>query len=310
MPDLAPSPASPSPAPTLPDPGVNIISSPTESDAQRRWRADREAVAARDVWMQDPSKVVMRKSSDGVVSAHPRTDQAQQPDPAAAPQPRDQQQPQPQPQPQPLNSDGKIQLTPDIALSEQELKDLLGFKAAQDSKRLTAPQKPEDFKLELPADLKMPQGVEFRIDPSNPAIEPARAFALRNNLSQQQFSEMLGVYAATQASEMVAFNAAKAAEVAKLGDAANARVDAVTGWLKAMGGNHFGALARVLSLAPVAETVVGLEHLMHKYVSQGGGSFNGAHREPNVPGKVSDEVYNSMSYAQKLDYASKFDQRR
>src|SRR6516162_6745352 len=114
-PDLAPSPAPASPAPppaapALPDPGVRIISSPTESDAERRWRADREAVAARDVWMQDPSRVVMRKSSDGVVSAHTRTGQAQQPDLAAAPQPVDQR--QPQPHPQPLISVGKIQLTP------------------------------------------------------------------------------------------------------------------------------------------------------------------------------------------------------
>ena len=92
---------------------------------------------------------------------------------------------------------------------------------------------------------------------------------------------MAGLWASAAASEAVAFNSAKAAEVAKLGDAANARVDAVTGWLKAMGGNHFGALAKVLQLAPVAETVVGLEHLMHRYVSQGGGSFSGAHREPS-----------------------------
>src|SRR6516225_6871107 len=162
-PDLAPSPAPASPAPPpaapeLPDPNVRIISSPTESDAQQRWRADREAVAARDVRMQDPSRVVMRKSSDGVVSAHPRTDTAPQPDPAATSQPGDQQQP-----PRPLNSDGKIQLTQDIALSEQELRDLLGFKSAQDSKRLTAPQRAEDFKLELPADLKLPEGVSFQV---------------------------------------------------------------------------------------------------------------------------------------------------
>jgi len=90
----------------------------------------------------------------------------------------------------------------------------------------------------------------------------------------------------------------------------NARVDAVTGWLKAMGGNHFGALAKVLQLAPVAETVVGLEHLMHRYVSQGGGSFSGAHREPSLPGRVSQEIYDSYSYNQKLDYAAKFPQDR
>jgi hypothetical protein len=137
---------------------------------------------------------------------------------------------------------------------------------------------------------------------------PARAFALRHGLNQSQFSEMLGVYAAASASEAVAFNSAKAAEVAKLGDAANARVDAVRGWLKSMGGNHFGALCKVLELAPVADTVVGLEHLMHRYVTQGGASFSGAHREPSLPGRVSEEIYNSMSYSQKLDYASKFPQ--
>jgi hypothetical protein len=250
----------------------------------------------------------MRKSSDGVVSAHPRTDTAPQPDPAATSQPGDQQ--QPQPQPQPLNSDGKIQLTPDIALSETELRDLLAFKSAEDSRRLTAPQKVEDFKLELPADLKMPQGVTFQIDPNNPAVEPARQFALRNNLSQQQFSEMLGLYAASQAKEMVAFNAAKQAEVDKLGMAAGARVDSIKTWLKSMSGNHFNALCKVLELAPVAETVVGLEHLMHRYVSQGGGSFSGAHREPSLPGRVSQEICDSYSYAQKLEYCAKFPQDR
>ena len=312
-PDLAPSPAPASPAPppaapALPDPNVRIISSPTESDAQQRWRADREAVAARDVWMQDPSKVVMRKSSDGVVSAHPRADQAQQPDPPAAPQLGDQQQLQQQQQPR--TDSGKILLAEGIEVSEQELRDLVSLKASEDSRKLTAPQKAEDFKLELPAELKMPEGVEFKLDLNHPSVEPARQFALRHGLSQSQFAEMVGIWASGVASEAVAFASAKAAEVAKLGDAGSARVDAVTGWLKAMGGNHFGALAKVLQIAPVADTVVGLEHLMHRYVSQGGASFNGGNREPHIPGKVSQETYDSYSYAQKLDYASKFDQSR
>ena len=302
MPPETPAPAT---TPAMSDPGVVIGSNPTISEPQRRWAEERARIVESDPWQHDPSRTVMRKDASGNISAVPRT--------AADGAPSDQQPKpgdQPQPQQLPLNSDGKIQLTPDIALSETELRDLLSFKSAEDSRKLTAPTKVEDFRLELPSDLKLPPGVDFRLDPAHPAVEPARQFALRNNLSQQQFSEMLGVYAASQANEMVAFNAAKAAEVQKLGDAANARVDAVTGWLKALGGNHFGALARVLQLAPVADTVVGLEHLMHRYVSQGGGSFNGAHREPQTPGKVSQETYDSYSYAQKLDYASKFDQRR
>jgi hypothetical protein len=257
--------------------------------------------------MQDPSKVVMRKSSDGVVSAHARTDTAQQPDPATAPQPGHEQQQQPQPA---QTDGGKIRLAEGVELTPDEIKALVARKAYEDSRKATAPTKAEDFRLELPADLKMPAGVEFKLDLNHPAVEPARAFALRHGLNQSQFSEMVGVWASAAAAESVAFNNARAAEVAKLGDTANARVDSVTGWLKAMGGNHFGALARVLQLAPVAETVVGLEHLMHRYVSQGGASFSGAHREPHVPGKVSQETYDSYNYAQKLEYASKFDQSR
>jgi hypothetical protein len=289
-----------------PRPGAPVVSNPPTSDVQQRWQADRVAAAAGDPWAQSPEKVSMVKLPDGTVVARARTgaDGA----PADSAKPGDQQHQQ-QPQPQPLNADGKIQLTPDIALSESELRDLLAHKSAEDSRKLTAPAKVEDFKLELPADLKMPEGVDFRIDPNNPAIEPARAFALRNNLSQQQFSEMLGLYAATQASEAVAFNNAKAAEVAKLGDAGAARVDSVLGWLKSMSGNHFNALARVLQIAPVADTVVGLEHLMHRYVTQGGASFDGAHREPHIPGRVSQETYDSYSYSQKLDYAAKFPQQ-
>jgi hypothetical protein len=48
-----------------------------------------------------------------------------------------------------------------VELSEQELRDLVSFKASEDSRRLTAPRRVEDFMLELPADLKMPQGVDF-----------------------------------------------------------------------------------------------------------------------------------------------------
>src|SRR6516165_3329962 len=144
-PDLAPSPAPASPAPppaapALPDPNVRIISSPTESDAQQRWRADREAVASRDVWMQDPSKVVMRKSSDGVVSAHARTDTAQQPDPATAPQPGHEQQQQPQPA---QTDGGKIRLAEGVELTPDEIKALVARKAYEDSRKATAPTKAE-----------------------------------------------------------------------------------------------------------------------------------------------------------------------
>jgi hypothetical protein len=301
MPEAAPS-TPPAATPTLPDPGLVIGSSPTISEPQKLWAEERARIVSGDVWQQSPEKVALVKDASGKVSAVPRNGADGASD--QQPKPSDQQQPQQQPR----TDGGKILLAEGIEVSEQELRDLVSFKASEDSRKLTAPQKAEDFRLELPADLKMPQGVDFRIDPNNPAIEPARQFALRNNLSQQQFSEMLGVYAATQASEMVAFNAAKAAEVQKLGDAANARVDAVRTWLKATVPEHFNDLARVLDLAPTAATVRGLEALMHKLVTQGGASFNGAHREPTIPGKISDAEYGKLSYAERIAYAARFPQ--
>jgi hypothetical protein len=175
-----------------PRPGAPVVSNPPTSDVQQRWQADRDAIAAVDPWQHSPDKTVMTKLADGTVVSRPRTGADGVP---SEPAPGDQPKPgEPQPQQQPRTSDGRIILAEGIEVSEQELKDLLAFKSAEDSRRLTAPQKAEDFKLELPADLKMPEGVTFQFNPNDPAIEPARQFALRNNLSQQQFSEMVEVY--------------------------------------------------------------------------------------------------------------------
>jgi hypothetical protein len=108
---------------------------------------------------------------------------------------------------------------------------------------------------------------------------------------------------------VASFNAARTAEVAKLGDAANARVDAVKTWLQAVGGRHFAALAKSLEAAPVAGTIEGFEVLMQKFSSQGGGSYNGANREP--PGKqgtLTQDQYDALSYTEKKNYAAKFAQ--
>ena len=82
-------------------------------------------------------------------------------------------------------------------------------------------------------------------------------------------------------------------------------------WLQATGGKPYRiALNSVdaLDMAPTAATVRGLETLMHRYTTQGGGSFNGSNREPNIPGRVSDEVYQKMSYAERINYAASFPQ--
>jgi hypothetical protein len=205
-------------------------------------------------------------------------------------------------------ADGRFVLAEGMEpMTDSQLRDLAAFKAAEDSRKLSTPQ-PGGYELKFNDDFVLPQGVEWRWNADDPLLGQVREFASANGMTQQTFSKLLGLHAASQMKDMQAFAAAKAAEVAKLGDSANARVDSVKTWLKAMGGEHFNDLARVLDMAPTAATVRGLETLMQRYVSQGGGSFNGAHREPEQPGKISQAEYDKLGYAARLEFASRFQQ--
>jgi hypothetical protein len=76
-----------------------------------------------------------------------------------------------------------------------------------------------------------------------------------------------------------------------------------------MGGSDFDGLNRVLEMAPTAATVAGLEKLMQRFSSQGGGSYSGAHREVNQPERLSSEAYGKLTYSQKKEYAETASQR-
>jgi hypothetical protein len=62
----------------------------------------------------------------------------------------------------------------------------------------------------------------------------------------------------------------------------------------------------------VTEKIVrGFERLAQRFSSQGAAPFSQAHRDhPETPGRVSEEQYNAMSPAARLDYTRRFDQRQ
>jgi hypothetical protein len=192
-------------------------------------------------------------------------------------------------------------------MTDEQLRTLAAFKAADDARRLTLP-KPGEYRLEFGKDFVLPQSTEWRWDEASPLLGQVREFANSAGLTQDQFSRLLGIHAASRIGEDMAFAEARAAEVRALGDSANQRVDAVKTWLKAMAPDHFAGLARVLDMAPSAATVRGLEVLMQRHVSQGSASWSGANREPHIPGKLSDAEYGKLTYGERLEYASKFPQ--
>ena len=181
--------------------------------------------------------------------------------------------------------------------------ELSAFRAAEDTKRLSRPQKPEDYKSELPTDFKLPAGVDYKLDDADPLIGQYRSLAIEAGLDQATFSKGLGLIAAIRVGEATQIKTARDAEIAKLGPNASARVDAVTTWAKAMVGDEAaGALSQMLVTSRHVEA---FEGLIKRFTSQGAGSFSQQHRE-NAPTKLSEDEYAKLSPRQKLEYAQKF----
>lgn len=181
---------------------------------------------------------------------------------------------------------------------ENEHNPLVADRAARESKKLARPQKAEDFKFGLSPNFKPPAGLEFKLDEKDPAVGMYRDFALKNEFTQEQFSDGLDLVASLRVGEAHAISQAKAAEVAKLGAAGTARVDAVTTWLTAMAGEHAAAMVRVLKLAPVADTIVAFEAMIQKFQTQGAGGYQpGGRRVETASGDI--PGYENMTFEQR-----------
>jgi hypothetical protein len=190
----------------------------------------------------------------------------------------------------------KSKLGDDLELTADEARGLIERDALEKSRALTLPQRPEDYKAELPKNFKTPQGIEFQFNEADPALGLARDFAHRNGLSQAQFSEMAAVYAATKVREIDAFNRASQAEIEKLGAAGTPRVTAVINWLRGtLGDKLAGSMAKMIVLA---DHVDGFEKLMGAVRTQGSGSYSNTGREPP---KSSSEIpgYATMTFEQR-----------
>jgi hypothetical protein len=202
--------------------------------------------------------------------------------------------------------------------TKDEILAALSDKATRDANLLSVPAKPSDYKLDLPADLKLPEGVSFKFDAKDPikgpALESAREWAKANELTQEQFSSLLGLYAGSQAHEAKLIFDGATAEKQKMGPAGTARVIAVTNFLKAELGDD---LARPFLQTLVLEKMVtGWEKLIQKRTSQGVPGFRSTGREaPEANGRLpsgpeGEKIWNSWSYHQQKEYSDKFTPRR
>jgi hypothetical protein len=209
-------------------------------------------------------------------------------------------------QAQPSGETGERIKVGDVELTREEFQNLMRHKAEQDSLKATLPAAAGGYKLELPSDFAAPGGLQdLKLDTDNPAYQPAfesfKAWAHRNQLSQEAFSEALSIYVSSQANEKQMLGDAFAAEKEKLGPNAPARIDAVYGWLRSCFGD---ADAKPFMQTLVRESQVRIwERIMSDYIRQGASGFRSNGRQADQESRVSDADWDNMSYTQKKDYA-------
>jgi hypothetical protein len=180
-------------------------------------------------------------------------------------------------------------------VSESELEAMLARQSQDDLRKLTLPTKAEEYKAELPPDIKLPGGVEYRFDVNDPSMVAARNLAHAKGWSQQDFSEALAIFAGHHAQKEAALAERSAAEVAKAGVNAPQRVDAVGKFITAEMGE---ADARPIRATIVTDAHLRFyEKLIGKLTSQGAAAFTGKHRTApdadGIPG------YENMSFEQR-----------
>jgi hypothetical protein len=137
---------------------------------------------------------------------------------------------------------------------------------------------------------------KVKFNTNDPSLIAARNMAHSMGLSQDQFSQILGVYASHVAGQEAVLAERSRAEIAKAGVNAPQRVDAVSKWITGMVG--------AADAAPIRATLITDAHLrffeglMSKLTSQGSASFSQSHRVP-ADDKTSIPGYANMSFEQR-----------
>ena len=159
----------------------------------------------------------------------------------------------------------------------KQLTELQAFKAQIDSKNAAVPEKPDGYALKLPADLKLPDGVEFKLDETDPMFAFGRQIAHQMGADQAAFEGMVGAYAQMKAQEAAQIETLVAKQREALGPKAAERVGAINTFLSA----KLGPAAADVFAGPL-NTKVGvemLEGLMRLASTQGGGTYSSVGRE-------------------------------
>lgn len=181
----------------------------------------------------------------------------------------------------------------------QHYSELATFKQQHDERIAALPQKPEDYRIEvkLPETVKVPDGLELKVDDKHPLAAPVRAFALKHQLPQDALNELIAMHAQGEIESHNAEVARIAAEDAKLGANAKERKAAVNTWLTGLKTNNKITAAEheaMQAYAVDAATVSALE----KIIAIANGSVPASGGNAPTPPKPADVPMERRWYSQ------------
>jgi hypothetical protein len=180
----------------------------------------------------------------------------------------------------------------------KRVSDLAAFHAEQQVRKNSLPAAPDKYEIKLPPDFQAPQGVTFEFDKNDALLAKSRELAHKRGMDQETYSDFLGLYAASKISEQQQLATARGAEMAKLGSAAQGRIDAVDTWLHARVGTKADIIVNQLRNFPVATMIEAFEEVIRQFSHQGGAEFSQSGRQQqDNSGKI--PGYETMSFVQR-----------
>ncbi len=170
-------------------------------------------------------------------------------------------------------------------------------------------RKPEDIKIELPKEFKIPEGSgikpeQLKINDKDPRIAPLRAFAQKHGISQEAVSDLVAFDAELQIAAYTADQTARAAELTEankaLGEKAQDRRNAVANWVNGLVSK--GELtADEAAAIPTADATPAVITLMEKLIAKANGTIPGHVPSKEPPGAKPGDIpgYDTMTFEQR-----------
>lgn len=179
----------------------------------------------------------------------------------------------------------------DFGAFRSEFDTLSEFKAAQDERIASLPKEADGYEVGLPEGFEIPEGTDYEFNPDDPRVGPLKEWAAANQVSQAALNDLIGLHAGHDIEGVKETTAFAQAEMAKLGDNPQARINTVKEVVSSL--LPKANAEAVMAGATTYEAVVGLELMASR--------MRGASTAPQPKNSRQMETFAGMTTTEKLN---------